>query len=70
MMRVLCISGQREGDSGARTHNENDGSPRIEIRWDSDGTATMEYTTNLLNEDSAEAARWVRDRLQATRRLR
>jgi hypothetical protein len=66
MMRVLCISGPREGDSGALTYNEADGSPRIEIRWDSGGT-TMEFRTNLLNEDSAEAARWIRDRLKAAR---
>jgi hypothetical protein len=61
-MRVLCISGPREGDSGTRTHNEEEGSPRIEIRWDSDGATTREHRANLLNEDSPEAARWVRDR--------
>ena len=34
------------------------------------GSYPFQMPTNLLNEDSEEAARWVRDRLQATRRRR
>jgi hypothetical protein len=60
-MRVLCIRGERKGQSGARTHGEQDGSPEIRIRWDLDGAQTMVLRDDLLAEDSSQAAQWIRD---------
>lgn len=60
-MRVLCVNGEREGQSGARTHSEPDGSPEIEIRWDLDGRQTMVPRDALLAEDGPQAAQWIRE---------
>jgi hypothetical protein len=54
--RVVSISGPRAGDRGVRTFGEPAGHPGEEVRWDSDGRATLEPPEVLINERDSTPA--------------